>query len=108
MAVLIVGLSLFVAANILTATQQTYDLGLVSRVVPGLAGAMVTPAAGAAAPAMVAPEWRGHALAIVLAGLSGTTALDALIGTLVGSFDDWRMTMWFVAGLGRLLAWACS
>jgi MFS transporter, DHA1 family, inner membrane transport protein len=100
--VLIVGLIVFVAGNILTATQQTYDLGLVSRAVAGLGGAMVTPAAGAAAAAMVAPEWRGRALAIVLAGLSGATALGAPIGTLVGSFGDWRMTMWFVAGLGTL------
>jgi predicted MFS family arabinose efflux permease len=51
---------------------------------------------------MVAPEWRGRALAIVLAGLSGATALGAPIGTLVGSFGDWRITMWFVAGLGTL------
>ena len=63
---------------------------------------MVTPAAGAAAAAMVAPEWRARALAVVLAGLSGATALGAPIGTLVGSFADWRMTMWFVAGLGTL------
>ena len=40
--VLIVGLIVFVAGNILTATQQTYDLGLVSRAVAGLGGAMVT------------------------------------------------------------------
>jgi MFS transporter, DHA1 family, inner membrane transport protein len=100
--VLIVGLIVFVAGNILTATQQTYDLGLVSRAVAGIGGAMVTPAAGAAAAAMVAPEWRGRALAVVLAGLSAATALGAPIGTLVGTFADWRMTMWVVAALGTL------
>jgi predicted MFS family arabinose efflux permease len=92
----------FVAGNILTATQRAYDLGLVSRAVAGLGGAMVTPAAGAAAAAMVAAEWRARALAVVLAGLGAATALGAPIGTLVGSFADWRMTMWFVAGLGTL------
>lgn len=100
--VLVVGLIVFVAGNILTATQRAYDLGLVSRAVAGLGGAMVTPAAGAAAAAMVAAEWRARALAVVLAGLGAATALGAPIGTLVGSFADWRMTMWFVAGLGTL------
>ncbi len=100
--VLVVGLVVFVAGNIMTATQHTFDFGLASRAVAGLGGAMVTPAAGAAAAAMAAPEWRARALAIVLAGLSGATALGAPIGTLVGSFGDWRTTMWFVAALGTL------
>jgi predicted MFS family arabinose efflux permease len=51
---------------------------------------------------MVAPERRGHALAVVLAGLSAATALGAPIGTLVGSVADWRMTLWAVALLGML------
>jgi MFS transporter, DHA1 family, inner membrane transport protein len=102
--VLLVGLIVFVAGNILTATLQTFELGLISRAIAGLGGAVVTPAAGAAAAAMVSPEWRGRALAVVLAGLTAATAFGAPIGTLVGSFGDWRMTMWFVAAIGALAA----
>jgi predicted MFS family arabinose efflux permease len=61
---------------------------------------MFTPVAGATAAAMVAPERRGAALAIVVAGLSGATALGAPIGTLVGNASDWHMTMWFVSLVG--------
>ena len=63
---------------------------------------MFSPAASATAAALAAPERRGRALAVVIAGLSGATALGAPIGTLVASFGDWRTTMWFVAGLGTL------
>lgn len=100
--VLAIGLLVFIAGNVLTATQASFGLALLSRAVAGLGGAMFTPAAGAAAAAMVLPERRGTALAIVVAGLSGATALGAPIGTLVGHAGDWHMTMWFVAVLGLL------
>lgn len=100
--VLIGGLIVFVAGNILTGTLRTFGLALAARAVAGLGAATFSPAASATAAALVAPERRGRALAIVIAGLSGATALGAPIGTLVASFGDWRMTMWFVAGLGTL------
>jgi predicted MFS family arabinose efflux permease len=102
--VLLAGLTVFVAGNILTATQTMFGLALFGRAVAGLGAAMVTPTAGATAAALVAPERRGLALAIVFAGLSAATALGAPIGTLVGSAGDWRLTIWFVAGLGVFAA----
>ncbi len=100
--VLLAGLAVFIAGNVLTAVLPAYDLVLASRAVAGLGGAIFTPAASATAAALVSPERRGRALAIVMAGLSGATALGAPIGTLVGSLGDWRLTMWFVAALGLL------
>jgi predicted MFS family arabinose efflux permease len=100
--VLVAGLAVFIVGNVLTALLPTYDLILASRALAGLGGAIFTPAASATAAALVSPERRGRALAIVMAGLSGATALGAPIGTLVGSLGDWRLTMWFVALLGLL------
>ena len=100
--VLTAGLVVFVTGNVLTGTLTRFGLALMARAVAGLGAAMFSPAASATAAAMVAPERRGRALAVVLAGLSGATALGAPIGTLVASLGDWRMTMWFVAGLGAL------
>jgi len=96
------GLVVFIVGNVLTAMVSTFDLVLLSRALAGLGGAMFTPAASAMAAGLVSPERRGRALAIVMAGLSGATALGAPIGTLVGSLGDWRLTMWFVAALGLL------
>lgn len=98
--VLMAGLAVFIIGNVLSALLPTFELVLASRVLSGLGGALFTPAASAMAAVLVAPERRGQALAIVMAGLSGATALGAPIGTLVGSFGSWRLTMWFVAALG--------
>ena len=100
--VLLSGLAVFIAGNVLTATPSSFALVLASRAVAGLGAAMFTPAASAAAATLVGPDQRGRALAVVLAGLSGATALGAPLGTLVGSFGDWRVTLWFVAALAAL------
>jgi MFS transporter, DHA1 family, inner membrane transport protein len=98
--VLVAGLAVFVLGNILTATQPTFALALLSRAVAGLGGAMVTPTAFAAAAVLVPADRRGLALAIVMAGLSGAIALGVPIGTLVSRLGDWRLTIWLVAALG--------
>ena len=100
--VLLLGLVAFVGSNVLTATAPTFELALVGRAVAGFGAALFTPAASAVATALVSPEKRGRALAIILAGLSGATALGAPIGTLIGSLGDWHTTLWFVATLGLL------
>jgi len=100
--VLLAGLAVFIVGNILTATQLTFELALASRAVAGFGAAMVTPTAGAMAAALVNPERRGAALAMVMTGLSAATALGAPIGTFVGSIGDWRLTIWLVVTLGFL------
>jgi predicted MFS family arabinose efflux permease len=100
--VLLFGLVAFVASNILTATAASFGLALASRALAGLGAAIFTPAAGAVAATLVPPDRRGRALAIVLAGLSGATALGAPLGTLVANLGDWHATLWFVAILGAL------
>ena len=102
--VFLAGLAVFIAGNILTAITPTFELALLSRAVAGLGGAMIVPTAGAMAAALVAPERRGFALAIVLSGLTSAIALGAPIGTLVSSVGGWRLTLWFVAALGALAA----
>lgn len=99
---LLSGMAVFAIGNILTAAVPSFDLILVGRAVAGLGGAIFTPAAAAAAAALVPPERRGRALATVLAGLSGATALGAPIGIWIGSFGEWRTTIWFVTVLGAV------
>jgi predicted MFS family arabinose efflux permease len=49
---------------------------------------------------LVAPERRGYALSIVVAGLTLSTALGSPTGAVIGGLGDWRYTMLFVAALG--------
>jgi predicted MFS family arabinose efflux permease len=92
-------LSIFVVANLLTAVAPTFWFAIATRVLAGLGAAMFAPTATGTAAMIVAPERRGFALSVVLAGLTGATALGSPIGTVIGGLGDWRYTMVFVAAL---------
>lgn len=96
---LLAGLAVFVAGNLITAIAPNIELVLASRFVAGLGAAMFSPTATATGASLVPPEKRARALAIVIAGLSGATALGSPLGTFIGSVD-WRATMWFVTVVG--------
>ncbi|MEU4732788.1 MFS transporter [Streptomyces sp. NPDC023588] len=99
------GFAIFTVGNLLTAFVPVFGVALASRALAGLGGAMVTPAAVAAAAALAPPERRGRAIATVMTGLSAATALGAPIGTAIGSLTcNWRATMVFVSALGMLAA----
>lgn len=101
--VLLAGLTVFTLGNLATALLPDYGLVLAARVVSGLGGAMVTPAATATGASLAPAAKRGTAIAIVTTGLSAATALGAPIGTALGSLaGDWRITMTLVVGLGVL------
>ena len=87
---LLSGLAIFVLANIATALAPTYELALITRAVAGLGAAMFAPTATGAAPMLVAPERRGYALSVAVAGLTSSTALGSPMGAIIGSFVDWR------------------
>lgn len=101
---LLAGLAILVLGDVVTALAPSIELVLASRLLSGLAAAMFSPTASATAAALVAPEQRGRALAIVITGLSSGTAFGAPLGIFVGGLLDWRATMWFAAALGSM-AW---
>jgi predicted MFS family arabinose efflux permease len=92
-------LSIFVVANLLTAVAPTFWFALATRVLAGLGAAMFAPTATGTATMIVAPERRGFALSVIIAGLTFATALGSPIGTVIGGLGDWRYTMVFVAAL---------
>ncbi|QWT19723.1 MFS transporter [Bacillus sp. NP157] len=101
---LLTSLAIFVVANLWTATATSLSMALLSRVLAGLGAALYSPTAAGTAATLVAPERRGRALAIVIAGMTVSTAIGAPIGTFIGGFVDWRWTMVFVAALAVLSA----
>ncbi|MFT3696436.1 MAG: MFS transporter [Kofleriaceae bacterium] len=109
---LLSSLGIFVIANLATALAPTFGFALVTRVIAGIGAAMFAPTATGSAASIVAPEKRGMALAIVITGLTVSTALGTPIGAMIGGLGDWRWTMVFVSalalasmiGVGALLA----
>jgi predicted MFS family arabinose efflux permease len=63
---------------------------------------MVTPVASAVATALVGPERRGRALALVMGGLTVASAIGVPLGTWMGDVAGWRSALWLVVGLAAV------
>jgi DHA1 family inner membrane transport protein len=94
------GLALFAVANIGTAFSPNFTVALLTRALAGLGGAMFSPTAMGSGAMLVAPERRGFALAVIVAGLTTATALGTPVGAVIAGLGDWRWTMFFVSALG--------
>ena len=101
---LLTALGIFVVANLITAEAPTFAMAIASRVLAGVGAAMFAPTATGAAATLVPAERRGYALSIVIAGLTGATALGTPIGAAIGALGDWRWTMIFVSALAAASA----
>jgi DHA1 family inner membrane transport protein len=101
---LLAGLALFILANLATAASPTFPIALATRILAGVGAAMFAPTATGAATIIVAPDRRGFALSVVVAGLTASTALGSPTGALIGGLGDWRWTMVFVAALAGVSA----
>ncbi len=99
---ILIGLAIFVIANLGTALAPSFGFALATRALAGLGASIFSPTATGSAAAIVPPERRGMALAVVLTGMTVSTAIGAPIGTLIGSFVSWHWTMVFVAALAAL------
>ncbi|MEU1720450.1 MFS transporter [Nonomuraea sp. NPDC005692] len=97
---LLLALAVFVAGNVLTALAPTYPLVMATRVVAAAGAAMFTPTASGVANVLTSPDRRGRALALVMGGLSVSSAVGVPLGTWLGSVSGWRATIWLVVGLG--------
>jgi predicted MFS family arabinose efflux permease len=96
------GLCIFVIANLGTAVAPTFAIALATRALAGLGAAMFSPTAVGVATVIVSPERRGSALAVVITGMTVSTALGSPLGTVIGGLGNWRWTMVFVATLAAV------
>ncbi|MEV0228203.1 MFS transporter [Nonomuraea sp. NPDC050786] len=97
---LVVAMGVFVFGNVLTALAPTYPLVMATRVISAAGAAMFTPTASGVANALTEPERRGRALALVMGGLTVSSAIGVPLGTWLGGASGWRATLWMVSGLG--------
>lgn len=103
-ALLIGAMALFAAANLLAWQANSYWQLMAARVVLAFAAGLYVPGANALASAVVAPERRGTAIAIVNGGLSLAIAFGVPLGAWLGEGAGWRATFAAVAVLAALAA----
>ncbi|MEU4655996.1 MFS transporter [Streptomyces sp. NPDC023723] len=92
------------AANLLSALAPNLAVLITSRIVAAAGAAAYTPNAGAVSAALVRPELRARALAVVVGGLTVATALGVPLGNLISHWLGWRSALGVVAGLCLLVA----
>ncbi|MYT73132.1 MULTISPECIES: Cmx/CmrA family chloramphenicol efflux MFS transporter [unclassified Streptomyces] len=89
----------FAAAHAVGAVTTSFSLLFATRVVAALANAGFLAVALTAAAALVPPDRKGRALAVLLSGTTVATVAGVPGGALLGSALGWRATFWAVAAL---------
>ncbi|RCV61620.1 MFS transporter [Marinitenerispora sediminis] len=95
-------MALFLAGNALSALTPDYAVLLLSRVVAAAGAAMYTPNASAMAAALSPARHQGRAMAVVIGGMTASTALGVPLGSWLGGTLGWRASLWLVAGLAAV------
>ncbi len=83
----------------LAAVAPGYATVLIARVLAALAAAAFVPAASAAASSLAPAEYRGRALATVVARMTVAQVPGVPFGAFVGASLGWRYTFMFIAAL---------
>jgi predicted MFS family arabinose efflux permease len=94
---LLATMSIFAVANLVAASAHSYWGLAAARVLLACAAGLYAPNANALAGALVPPDRRGRAIAIVTAGLTVAIAIGVPLGAIVGNRFGWRMTFVGVA-----------
>ncbi|MFE0254208.1 MFS transporter [Streptomyces sp. NPDC059010] len=99
----LVGLvALFVIGNLLSALAPSYAVMLLGRVVAALCHGSFFGIGSLVARALVAPERKSRAVAVMFAGLTVANVLGVPFGALVGERWGWRAAFWAVTAIGVL------
>jgi MFS transporter, DHA1 family, inner membrane transport protein len=102
--VMIGGLTVFSAANLMSALSPTLACLLATRVIAALAAGLVAPASYALASTLGSSHNRGKILAIIAAGFTSAIVLGVPLGVFIGKYAGWRGSLIFVAILGAIAA----
>jgi DHA1 family chloramphenicol resistance protein-like MFS transporter len=94
---LVAFLAAFLLVHVLGALTSSYAVLLGTRVVAALANAGFLAVALAAATAMVAPDMKGRATAVLLGGTTIACVAGVPAGALLGQVSGWRAAFWAVA-----------
>ncbi len=99
---LIISMAAFAVANVVASMANNYWELFVARILLACAAGLYVPSATALGGAIVAPERRGTALAVVNGGTSGALVLGVPLGAIVGNNFGWRATFVGVAVLAAI------
>lgn len=104
--VMLSALLVFIVGNLVAVLGTTYGALMASRIILAASGSLLTALSLALASHIVAPEYRGRAIGLVIMGISGSIVLGLPIGVTMGHAYGWRSPFVMVAMLALLLVGA--
>lgn len=99
---LIFSMVLFAVSNLVAASVPNYWSLVAARILLAFSAGLYVPNANALAGALVPPERRGRAIAIINGGITVAIALGVPLGAVIGNGVGWRMTFVGVAVLSTI------
>jgi DHA1 family inner membrane transport protein len=97
-------IAIFILGNLLCALAPSYGLLMAARIVTALCHGAFFGLGAVVASAVVAPDRRAQAIALMFAGLTLANVLGVPFGTALGQAVGWRATFWAVVALGLVAA----
>ena len=91
--ILIIAISVFTLANIITAISMNYMLYIVSRAIAGLGAGVFSPIAISASNHLVSEKHKGKAIAFTVGGMSVGTVIGVPLGLEIANISNWRFAM---------------
>lgn len=91
--ILIIAISVFTLANIITAISMNYMLYIVSRAIAGLGAGVFSPIAISASNHLVSEKNKGKAIAFTVGGMSVGTVIGVPLGLEIANISNWRFAM---------------
>lgn len=103
---LLLAVTVFAVANLVTAVSSNYPLTMVFRLFAGVAAAAVWAELVGYARRLAPPHLQGRAIAITMAGVPLALSLGIPLGTYLGGLFGWRLTFGLVMLISvALLGW---
>ncbi|WP_227984230.1 MFS transporter [Nocardia spumae] len=99
---LLISLLLLIGGNVLSAAAPTFGLMLTGRIVASLAHGAFFGIGAVVAGALVAPNRRAGAIAMMFTGLTVATVVGVPLSTMLGQHFGWRLAFALVAAVGAL------
>lgn len=93
-------LVLFILGKLLDAVAPTYGLMMLGRIIAALCHGAFFGIGAVVAGAMVSPDKKASAIAIMFTGLTVSNVLGVPLGTFLGQAFGWRSTFWAISAIG--------
>lgn len=100
---LLLAVTTFAVANVVTALSSNYPLTMVFRLAAGVAAAVVWAELVGYARRLAPPHLQGRAIALTMAGIPLALSLGIPVGTFLGELFGWRLTFGLVTVVSVLL-----